>query len=302
MLTEAVFNAGLRRYDPSTATRGSPSGSATTSSTTRADAVVRGRRVASTTISKRAALDCHASQFQARRTAAVGDAPEHAALPAARSRAATRSSARWPASGGRKASSCASRLCGAASFAGPAERTLPASTDMNIGIVCYASIGGSGIIATELGKVLAARGHRVHVLSSDMPVAARRLPARAVVPPRRDAELSAVPRAAVPAVARQQDRPGLARRGARHRPRALRDSARDGGLSGASDSRGRTTAPACPRSSRRCTAPTSRCSAAIARIRRSSRSASSSRTASPPSLRASRPTPTASSASSATSA
>jgi N-acetyl-alpha-D-glucosaminyl L-malate synthase BshA len=41
---------------------------------------------------------------------------------------------------------------------------------MNVGIVCYASIGGSGIIATELGKRLASRGHRVHVLSSDMPV------------------------------------------------------------------------------------------------------------------------------------
>jgi L-malate glycosyltransferase len=41
---------------------------------------------------------------------------------------------------------------------------------MNIGIVCYASVGGSGIIATELGKRLASRGHRVHVLSSEMPV------------------------------------------------------------------------------------------------------------------------------------
>ena len=41
---------------------------------------------------------------------------------------------------------------------------------MNIGIVCYASVGGSGIIATELGKRLASRGHHVHVLSSDMPV------------------------------------------------------------------------------------------------------------------------------------
>jgi len=40
---------------------------------------------------------------------------------------------------------------------------------MNIGIVCYASIGGSGIIATELGKRLASRGHRVHMLSSDTP-------------------------------------------------------------------------------------------------------------------------------------
>ena len=40
---------------------------------------------------------------------------------------------------------------------------------MNIGIVCYASVGGSGIIATELGKTLAARGHGVHILSSDTP-------------------------------------------------------------------------------------------------------------------------------------
>jgi N-acetyl-alpha-D-glucosaminyl L-malate synthase BshA len=41
---------------------------------------------------------------------------------------------------------------------------------MKIGIVCYASIGGSGIVATELGKALADRGHGVHILSSDMPV------------------------------------------------------------------------------------------------------------------------------------
>jgi L-malate glycosyltransferase len=41
---------------------------------------------------------------------------------------------------------------------------------VNVGIVCYASVGGSGIIATELGKALVSRGHRVHVLSSDTPV------------------------------------------------------------------------------------------------------------------------------------
>jgi N-acetyl-alpha-D-glucosaminyl L-malate synthase BshA len=40
---------------------------------------------------------------------------------------------------------------------------------MNIGIICYASVGGSGIIATELGKTLASRGHSVHILSSDTP-------------------------------------------------------------------------------------------------------------------------------------
>ncbi|MEO8078573.1 MAG: N-acetyl-alpha-D-glucosaminyl L-malate synthase BshA, partial [Acidobacteriota bacterium] len=40
---------------------------------------------------------------------------------------------------------------------------------MNIGIVCYASVGGSGIVATELAKSLAARAHNVHVLSADTP-------------------------------------------------------------------------------------------------------------------------------------
>src|SRR4051794_35751798 len=42
-------------------------------------------------------------------------------------------------------------------------------TSVNIGIVCYASVGGSGIVATELAKSLAARGHDVHVLSADTP-------------------------------------------------------------------------------------------------------------------------------------
>lgn len=40
---------------------------------------------------------------------------------------------------------------------------------MNVGIVCYASIGGSGVVATELGKALARRGHQVHLISTDMP-------------------------------------------------------------------------------------------------------------------------------------
>jgi len=40
---------------------------------------------------------------------------------------------------------------------------------VNVGIVCYASIGGSGVIATELGKALASRGHHVHILSSETP-------------------------------------------------------------------------------------------------------------------------------------
>jgi N-acetyl-alpha-D-glucosaminyl L-malate synthase BshA len=40
---------------------------------------------------------------------------------------------------------------------------------MKIAIVCYASIGGSGIVATELAKCLAARGHQIHVLSREQP-------------------------------------------------------------------------------------------------------------------------------------
>jgi N-acetyl-alpha-D-glucosaminyl L-malate synthase BshA len=40
---------------------------------------------------------------------------------------------------------------------------------VKVGIVCYASVGGSGVVATELATSLAARGHEVHVLSSDIP-------------------------------------------------------------------------------------------------------------------------------------
>ena len=40
---------------------------------------------------------------------------------------------------------------------------------MNIGIVCYASVGGSGVVATELGKALAHRGHQVHFISTEAP-------------------------------------------------------------------------------------------------------------------------------------
>jgi N-acetyl-alpha-D-glucosaminyl L-malate synthase BshA len=40
---------------------------------------------------------------------------------------------------------------------------------VNIGIICYASVGGSGIVATELAKSLADRGHQVHLVSTDPP-------------------------------------------------------------------------------------------------------------------------------------
>jgi N-acetyl-alpha-D-glucosaminyl L-malate synthase BshA len=40
---------------------------------------------------------------------------------------------------------------------------------MNIGMVCYASVGGSGVVATELAHALAIRGHHVDLISSDPP-------------------------------------------------------------------------------------------------------------------------------------
>ena len=40
---------------------------------------------------------------------------------------------------------------------------------MNIGIVLYPTFGGSGIVATELGKALAAKGHKVHFITYNLP-------------------------------------------------------------------------------------------------------------------------------------
>ncbi len=40
---------------------------------------------------------------------------------------------------------------------------------MKIGIVCYPTFGGSGVVATELGKGLADRGHQVHFVTYNQP-------------------------------------------------------------------------------------------------------------------------------------
>ncbi len=40
---------------------------------------------------------------------------------------------------------------------------------MKIGITCYPTYGGSGVVATELGKALAQRGHEVHFISYALP-------------------------------------------------------------------------------------------------------------------------------------
>jgi len=41
---------------------------------------------------------------------------------------------------------------------------------MRIGIVCYPTYGGSGVVATELGKALAEKGHEVHFITYSRPV------------------------------------------------------------------------------------------------------------------------------------
>ena len=51
---------------------------------------------------------------------------------------------------------------------------MTAGRPLKLGITCYPSVGGSGILASELGEELAARGHEVHFISYEPPF---RLPA-----------------------------------------------------------------------------------------------------------------------------
>ena len=41
---------------------------------------------------------------------------------------------------------------------------------MKIGITCYPTYGGSGVVATELGLELAQRGHDIHFISYAQPI------------------------------------------------------------------------------------------------------------------------------------
>lgn len=40
---------------------------------------------------------------------------------------------------------------------------------LKIGVICYPSLGGSGVVATELGIMMAKRGHELHYISSSVP-------------------------------------------------------------------------------------------------------------------------------------
>lgn len=46
---------------------------------------------------------------------------------------------------------------------------MTARRPLKVGIVCYPTVGGSGILASALGEQLAARGHEVHFISSERP-------------------------------------------------------------------------------------------------------------------------------------
>src|SRR6185312_1918370 len=40
---------------------------------------------------------------------------------------------------------------------------------LKVGVICYPSLGGSGVVATELGKMMADRGHEMHFIVSSKP-------------------------------------------------------------------------------------------------------------------------------------
>src|SRR6202789_105836 len=46
---------------------------------------------------------------------------------------------------------------------------MPAGDSLKIGISCYPSVGGSGILASALGEELARRGHEIHFISYERP-------------------------------------------------------------------------------------------------------------------------------------
>ena len=49
------------------------------------------------------------------------------------------------------------------------EEILNMRKKLKIGITCYPTVGGSGVVATELGKMLAEKGHEIHFISSSLP-------------------------------------------------------------------------------------------------------------------------------------
>ena len=105
---------------------------------------------------------------------------------------------------------------------------------MKIGITCYPTYGGSGVVATELGIELAARGHEIHFISYAMPIRLTGARAHPFSRSRGD-HLSAVRPSALHAGARDENA-GSGRAGAaRSAARALRHSAFGERAAGAHD-------------------------------------------------------------------
>ena len=53
---------------------------------------------------------------------------------------------------------------------------------MKIGITCYPTYGGSGVLASELGKFLAKRGHEVTIFTATYPGAEKHIDALLSLP------------------------------------------------------------------------------------------------------------------------
>ena len=196
---------------------------------------------------------------------------------------------------------------------------------MNIGIVCYASVGGSGIIATELGKTLAARGHQrprpqqrdagrgSATTSPACPSTASRRPsyplfrepqyllslANKIVQVSRDERLDivhahyAIPHATAAYLAQQilastprRVRAARHHDAARHRHHAARQRSARTRRSWRSASSSRTASPPSPRASRRDTYPRARRDLATSGSSRTSSTVRSTSGATWPALRA----------------
>ena len=181
-----------------------------------------------------AAMEAHASQVQARNYVELQLTRARSERPAGR-RSATRSpstpttrpsSTRWRSSAATRAAS-----------------DMALDRPLRIGITCYPSVGGSGILASALGEDLAPpRARRAfHQLRAPVPAAGRR--ARDPLPSGGDQRLRPVQVPRLHAAPLGEDGRGEPRASARRAARPLRRAACDGGHPGAVDAAARAAAP-----------------------------------------------------------
>ncbi len=106
---------------------------------------------------------------------------------------------------------------------------------MKIGITCYPTYGGSGVVATELGLELAQRGHEIHFISYAQPIRLRGRRTEHSLPRSRSVALSAVRLPALRSGAGHAHGRSCAVIRPRPAARALRDSAFGKRAAGAPD-------------------------------------------------------------------